>query len=41
MDGHVVGSFDTDPDRVPVDLDDRHLDVATNLKPLTELPAQD
>ena len=38
---HVIGGFDSDPDRVAVDLDDGDADLRADMKTLAELPAQD
>jgi len=38
---HVIGGFDSDSDRVAVDLDDGDADLRADMKTLAELPAQD
>jgi hypothetical protein len=40
LNGHLAGSFDPDPHRAAVDLDNGNADFRPNMKTLTELPAQ-
>jgi hypothetical protein len=40
VNGHILGCFDTDPNLIPVNLDDGHQDVVADDNLLSQLPAQ-